>query len=664
MLPLIFPAGILILALMLRLSYVWEIRAEPDFDAPSMDALYHHQWALGLATGQWDEKLGPLRSEPYFRAPLYVFSLAGLYSVFGPDLLAVRVVQALLGSLSCLLIYWLGLRVFGRFEGAAAGLMAATYWIFIYFDGELLLPVMELFLAVLAMGLLVEADRRGGWGWWLASGLALGACAITRPNILLFFPLAMAWAIIAPGRLNLRGSARALIPLLMGIALFILPVTIRNAVVGKDLVLIASQAGVNLFIGNNPHSDGVTAVVPGTRATWWGGYYDSIRIAEKAAGRKLKPSEVSRYWTQQALAFIREHPGDYLRLMMRKLVLLAGTFEIPNNKDLNFQRRSSSILRWLPLDFGIVLSLGLLGLVLGIGNPNELEKKGRKTNKNSRRASVLMAMFIFCYGASVILFFVTARYRVPFIPFLMIFSAHAIRRVWESLVIGRFRYAAICGSAILVLAVLTHMDPFNMASQGLAQAYYGRGVDFALRGDHLEALKQFQLALKEKPAYPDARYNLGLSLLALGRPAEAEEAFRQAIALTPQAGDAHLQLGVSLVQQGRHREAIEALERSVALEPGSAPAHNLLGALLGRMGHIERGIKELERAVALDPGSAPAHYNMACLYAMLGRREEAIRWLEKALARGYGPLEKVRGDPDLQWLHDDVRFQRLLEGKP
>jgi len=656
LLLLLIPMGILILAFLLRLAYVWEIRHEPDFNAPSMDALYHHQWAKGISTGQWDEKIAPLRSQPYFRAPLYVFFLASLYRIAGPDFMAVRVAQALLGSLSCLLIYWLGRRVFGRFEGAAAGLMAATYWVFIYFDGELLLPVMEVFLDVLAMVLLVAADRKKQRGWWLAAGLVLGASAITRPNILIFFPLVLLWTIFGNVRRGLRESARTLVPIVMGIILFILPVTVRNAVVGNDLVLIASQAGVNFFIGNNPRADGVTAVVPGTRATWWGGYEDSIRMAEEALGRTLKPSEVSDYWLGRGLAFIREHPGDYMRLIMKKIVLLAGNFEIPNNKDLNFQRSGSRILRWLPLDFGIVLALALVGMVLSICLPD------RTTSTHSRRSAVLMALFVLSYGASIVLFFVTSRYRVPLIPFLLIFAAHALCRLRRLLVLRHYRHAAISASVILVLVILTHMDPYRMSSQGLAQAYYGRGVDFALREEHRSAVEQFQLALRENPDYADARYNLGLSLLAMGEVAEAEEAFRTTIALTPRAADAHLQLGMSLLRQGRSDEALDALGRAVALAPGNAMAHNLLGVAMGQRGQLDQGIKELKRAIALDPSDALAPYNLACLFALKGNRDEAVTWLKEALAKGYGPIDRVLHDPDLRSLHTDERFRHLVGG--
>ena len=94
----------------------------------------------------------------------------------------------------------------------------------------------------------------------------------------------------------------------LGCLLPIVPVTIRNQVVGDDLVLISSQAGVNFYIGNNPLSDGRTAIVPGTPGGWWEGYHATIERAERATGRDLKPSPVSRYYFGEAFALTADPP--------------------------------------------------------------------------------------------------------------------------------------------------------------------------------------------------------------------------------------------------------------------------------------------------------------------------------------------------------------------
>ena len=64
----------------------------------------------------------------------------------------------------------------------------------------------------------------------------------------------------------------------------VLPITIRNCAVGGDAVLIASQGGVNFYIGNNPDSDGRTAIVPGTPGDWWGG------TTQPSPGRSKPPA--------------------------------------------------------------------------------------------------------------------------------------------------------------------------------------------------------------------------------------------------------------------------------------------------------------------------------------------------------------------------------------
>jgi hypothetical protein len=51
-----------------KLTYLQERMALPDVDHPSMDSLFHDEWARGLAFGAWTRDQESLRHEPYFRA--------------------------------------------------------------------------------------------------------------------------------------------------------------------------------------------------------------------------------------------------------------------------------------------------------------------------------------------------------------------------------------------------------------------------------------------------------------------------------------------------------------------------------------------------------------------------------------------------------------------
>src|SRR6185295_1142051 len=119
------------------------------------------------------------------------------------------------------------------------------------------------------------------------------------------------------------------------------------------------QAGVNLWIGNNPQSDGASALLPGTRADWWGGYQDTIQLAEAAEGRPLKASEVSEHYVRRVRAWWAAQPRAAVRHMLWKARLFVSQRELGNNQDERFfALHFSALLRALPIGFGLVFPLG------------------------------------------------------------------------------------------------------------------------------------------------------------------------------------------------------------------------------------------------------------------------------------------------------------------
>ncbi len=177
-------AGIFLLALLMRTFYLADWVQSPYFGVPLLDEQYHHDWAMRLATGLGNE------AKPFFRAPLYPHFLSLIYFLTdkaSPESVALlpRIVQALLGSLSALLTYSLARMLFGSIIGGASGILAAIYPVMIFFDGELLLPPLLVFLNLMYAHALIRAFDGGRFRWWLITGVAGGLSAITRPNILL-----------------------------------------------------------------------------------------------------------------------------------------------------------------------------------------------------------------------------------------------------------------------------------------------------------------------------------------------------------------------------------------------------------------------------------------------------------------------------------------------
>jgi tetratricopeptide (TPR) repeat protein len=566
-------------ALLLRVVYVLQSRASPLFDAPQMDALYHLEWARAFARGE------EYQDGPFFRAPLYPWFLGLLLRVFGEDLLLVRLVQAVLGTLSVALTARVAALVFDRRAGLVAAALAATYWILIYFDGELLLPVLEVLLDLAAIERTLVAGRSGKRPAWLVAGAAWGVAALVRPNVLAFVPVLVLWSLRRPGGSpaqaeGRRARAARALAFAGGVALAIAPVTAWNVLAEGDRVLISSQGGVNLWIGNNPQSDGSSAIVPGTRPDWWGGYHDSIALVEREAGRALRPSEVSAAYTAKALAWMRAEPAAALAHLAWKTRLFWADFELGNNVDERFfALRYGPILRWLPITFGVVAPLGLLGLVLAW-----------------RRlwSAAPLLLFVPVYAATVIAFFVCARFRVPVVPPLCIAAAYALVRgvdTWRAGARGRVLLAC---APLALLALAIGVLPAGIRRSD-AQGWHVVGSLELGRERWTAAEEAFRAGLREDPRLAILHEGLGAALAGQGRDAEALESFRTALRT-----DARASVGAAL-------GALEILRRHEAWEDALRVARDL-GALLpaSARGPYEEGRTHHARWLAARlAGAAP-----------------------------------------------------------
>ena len=96
------------IAFLIRIISVLQITGIPFFNHLSLDPAYYNNWALDIFHGDW------ISSRAFDLSPLYPYFLAIIYRVFGYSLYAARLIQMLIGSLSCVLILWIGSYVFKR----------------------------------------------------------------------------------------------------------------------------------------------------------------------------------------------------------------------------------------------------------------------------------------------------------------------------------------------------------------------------------------------------------------------------------------------------------------------------------------------------------------------------------------------------------------------
>ncbi|MCI0453321.1 MAG: tetratricopeptide repeat protein [Candidatus Latescibacteria bacterium] len=602
-------ALVFLLALAVKFVYLHERLQLPDLLHPTMDSRFHDEWAIGLASGRWTPDLAKLQHEPYFRAPLYPYFAGLVYRVFGYDPAMLLRIQAIIGSMSVALVFLLTRQLFGTIVAWIAAALHVGYWPLTYHDAERLLEVIAIPLNIAVMVLLVSAACTRRVTVTLLAGICLGASAITRPTILVVAPLAVVWLW---KRLTDRRQTHVG-AFAIAACLVILPVTLRNAVIGKDFVLIASQGGVNFFIGNNAESDGLRAVVPGTPADWWGGYYATRRIAENAIGRPLRPSEVSRYWYRRAAAFLANEPKLALRLYVRKAALLLGNSEVSNERQLYFRRDASKTLSHLRVNFALLLAGAVVG---AIGSVRSVRSDGESFS--SRLDQWLPYLCGFVYAIAILAFFVSSRHRLPLAVFLIPGCAHGLSLVIQSASARNWRRLGAYGAPFLVVLALSLWNPLHVGELADARGHYSLGVDEFRNENYRAAIDELNASLREDDRYAPTWRMRGWARARLDSVDAAIEDLRRACALDSSQAESFFRLGVVLQMAGRHAEAEPLYLRCIRLEPNSVQALNNLADVYLRQDRVDEALPYLRRALAADSTFPNALYGLGYYHERKG----------------------------------------------
>lgn len=507
--------AVLAAGFLLRLLYVYALRKSPFFEpltlalrSPLDDALYHTM-AQEMARGNWAGQF----ALGLYRMPAYPYFLALIYRVFGPNISVVHILQACMGSLVPLFCYALSKKLFkGALPALFSACIAAVYIPLIFFGqllvGEnlsILLNLAAIYLLISLMAGEIKPDLR-----YLISGLLLGFSVLLRPNTLLpVFLVAVFMLYVFSKRSPARQALAVVILFGAGCLSAILPLTVRNMLVYKDFVPLNAIGGVNLYIGNGPYANGRFNSPESLGTNLDQIIENSKRIAEKETGRPLKDSEVSAFWTATTLRYVLGRPLRSSALMVKKSLLFLNQYELPDILNLYFVKRFVPVLRPGALTFGVLLIFSLFGLF------ETLKFRGPE-----KAALKLVVLFLAGYALSVILFFVTSRYRLPAIPFMIVFAGLGMDRLLRCLKAGD--YGAI-KKFIMLAAVSLAVAVWPIEKANLATDYNNLGIAVKYKGNLADAEKYYRKAMSISPSYPAPYFNLAQILQSSGRSAEAAE---------------------------------------------------------------------------------------------------------------------------------------------
>ena len=597
-------------ALVIRLIHVWQIGASPFADVLLGDSAGYDRWADELAAGNW------LGTEVFYQAPLYPYLLGMVYAVLGSDVTVVRICQALLGAGSAVLLAAAGGRFFSPRVGIAAGAVLALYAPAIFVDATLQKSVVDVFLLTGLLWLLSRTlDGTPSARRWVGIGALLGALCLTRENALILVASLGLWLWLE--RRERRGWLRQAALTAAGVALVLAPVALRNGMVGGEWHLTTSQFGPNFYIGNGAEADGAYRPLRYGRGDAAFERDDATALAEAAVGRDLSPAGVSRYWFGRTLDDIAAAPGRWLGLLGRKAALTFNAVEAIDTESQYAHAEHSVPLAatgWLT-HFGLLVPLAAVGIA---------------ATWPQRRRLLPLYLMLGMYAASVIAFYVFARYRYPLAPFLVLFAAAGGDHLWRmARRTATLAQAPVVSAVVLVCAVGANW-PLLSKDYMRAASYNNLATAYRERGDLARAIELYRTALTLDENYAQAHSNIGSALAASGDPQRAIEHYRQAIAIDADTGDLRFNFGNALLAANRYAEAAEQFGFAVQAWPEDAEAHNNLGIALASAGSMADAAAAFREAVRLDPAGALAHRNLGIALEELGDADGAQRHYAEA----------------------------------
>lgn len=338
-----------------------------------------------------------------FRPPLFPMLWGLVYGWTEGFYTPIRVAHAILGALTCLLVYFLGRALFSRPVGVAASVIAGWYPPLVWHSINLMTEPLFIFWLTTSVCLLVAARRRdSGWASGLA-GAAAGLGILSRSVLVGFVPLAGVWLLWAS-----RGWRRGMVLAAaygLGVLVAMSPWVLRNHRVHGRWVITTTDGGHGFLIGNNP-----------------GALDDPRGVKEPdswAFAKGLSEWEMNKAFFKRGLANLRDNPWLWPRLAWDKFCRFWRFY--PHLEYVSDDADDVHLVkpRYYAILYG--LSYGLLFPFIVGGAVIAYVRRA------CERWDLGLIALLTAYMTGIhLLFIAVMRYRVPLMPLLMVLAGYAI----------------------------------------------------------------------------------------------------------------------------------------------------------------------------------------------------------------------------------------------
>lgn len=272
------------------------------------------QVAKSIAEGKgFSSPLGPPDTGPTaWFTPIYPYLLAAIFKLFGifsgKSHVVIQTLNCAFAALTVIPIHGIAKRTFG--EGVATG--AAWMWVFL--PTALYYPVVWVWdtaLTALIFSLIFWATlalrEKQSVRLWAGYGALWAVGTLINPVILSLFPFLLGWLIWDARKVSVSWARPAAAALLV-FAMCLVPWTIRNYRVFGKIIVLRSNFGLELWLGNNTN----------VADTMGEGQHPTDNLEEAAKYKRMGEVSYMAEKEQEAVSFMRTHPVDALSLAFRR----------------------------------------------------------------------------------------------------------------------------------------------------------------------------------------------------------------------------------------------------------------------------------------------------------------------------------------------------------
>ncbi|MGA7471690.1 MAG: protein kinase [Candidatus Sulfotelmatobacter sp.] len=197
--------------------------------------------------------------------------------------------------------------------------------------------------------------------------------------------------------------------------------------------------------------------------------------------------------------------------------------------------------------------------------------------------------------------------------------------------------------------------------------YSNLGAVLLYEGKDEEATRDLEKSIAIRPSYY-AYENLGAAYLRLRKFDQAARNTQEALKLDDSdyqtwgnLGDAYYYGGNKSSGMDSYKKAISMAEQRLKVNPRDTDVLSDLARYWAMLGDHSKALDYLDRSL-VGKNDKELLFAAALVYNQLRETGPALEWLSKALAAGYSK-SVVSGTPDFDNLHDNPRYQALMEQK-